>query len=290
MIKLDEKEKLIADLKIAKEEVNLVKTRLNKANSKKESWFRQKSAIGKEIKSRIREILNFKKKRNSLTSDVKKTKEKRDELNKQIGGEVKTLNKLKEHFDSQKRLENPQALKKNIEAIELKIETEPMSFQREQAIMKDLNKLRKKYSEVKHVSEEFKDFKTKRTTITSIKKEANKLHKDIQERARESQKHHESLVELSKEIDLLRKKEKTANEEFLDEKKKYLNVNDELKEKLEELKKINKILEKYNIKVEKVAELKKKKSLKELEKEVQTKIKKKQKLTTEDILVMQSKK
>jgi len=74
MLNEEQKNNLIANLKKARQEVNQLKDRLRKSNSEKESWFRKKSAIGEEIKNKIINIKSSKKKRNSLTSEVKSTK------------------------------------------------------------------------------------------------------------------------------------------------------------------------------------------------------------------------
>ncbi|MBU1201274.1 MAG: hypothetical protein KJ583_04975 [Nanoarchaeota archaeon] len=292
MLNESEKKNLIEQLKKAKEEVNLLKSKLSKVNSEKESWFRKKATISQEIKDKISFVQDSKKQRNNLTSEVKSTKTKRDELNKKISEELKIVKHIKpkpEDGHHQQR-ENPFALKKKIDSMELKIETEPMSFQKEQAIMKEIKTLKKKYDEIKGLMKEIDDIRGKNKELNMLKKEANKFHKDLQQQAKESQEFHEQIIEYSKEIDILREKEKEAHDKFMLGKDEYINLNNELKRKLEELKAVKDNLEQNEVRVEELEREKKHKNLKEKTKEVNEKIKKKQKLTTEDLLIMQSSK
>ncbi len=289
MLSEQERKKVLDDLKRAKEEVAQIKNRLRKANSEKESWFKKKAAISSEIRDKIHDVQELKKIRNELTSEVKETKGRRNELNQKISEDVKVVNEIKQTTsgDRDQRKENPRFLKKRIEDIEMKIQTEPMSFDKEQKFQKELKQLKKKYDEVKEVETEFENVRSKTKELNQLKKEANKFHKDMQKQARESQEKHEQLIECSKEIDLLREKEKEVHDVFMDHKKKYLAINDELKKKFDDLNKIKGNLESENIKLEEFEQEKKKQSLKEKTKEVKEKIKKGGKLTTEDLLVMQ---
>ncbi len=70
-------------------------------------------------------------------------------------------------------------------------------------------------------------------------------------------------------------------------KKKFIEVNDKLKEKLVELNKLNEELKKHKLEVKELKERDEKEMLKSKEAEVQNKLKQGKKLTTEDILVMQ---
>ena len=162
-----------------------------------------------------------------------------------------------------------------------------MSFQKEQVVMKEIRFLKKQYNQIKDATSEISDIRSKNRELNKLKKEANKLHRDLQKQAKESQEFHEQLIEYSKEIDILREKEKASHELFLERKKSYMGVNNELKVKLEEFKKVKEELESNDVQVAELEHEKKKKNLKEKTKEVNDKIKKRHKLTTEDLLVMQ---
>ncbi|MFH1589048.1 MAG: hypothetical protein ABIB43_00580 [archaeon] len=291
MLSKTETNQSLNDLKLAREEVRQLKAKLSKLNADKENWFKKRTAIGHEIKNKISEVRGSKEKRNSLTKEVRNAKFKRDELNKNISNSFKELQLLKDKFkhsvDKHQSRDRPEALKKQMDELEFKIETEAVSFEKEQKIMKDINNLKKRYNEVKGVTEEINIIKEKTREVNHIKKEANRIHKGIQSQARGSQEFHERLIENSKEIDLLKKKEEEIRNQFLIEKQKYTEVNDELKAKLQFLNQLKDTLKKNDVEIEELEQEKKNKTLKEKEQEVEKKIRKKLKITTEDILVMQ---
>lgn len=284
-------QELLQELKLAREEVEKLKKELGKVNRQKEEWFRKREDVGKKIATHISTIAGEKKARNTLTGTVRGLKSKWDELNTKINVEVSEIKELKQKYqgllDKSKIKGDPGRVLKDIEQLEFKLQTVPMSFEAEQRLMKRVKDLKKKQESLKGVSDLHNQIKEKSKFIDQIKTEANALHKKIQDSAGASQEHHEELLEQSKGIDDLRVQEKELYEKFLEQKKIYLEMNAKLKERLNLIKEIKSKLEEHNVKVEKNKAEEEKKSLKELLREVEEKITKGDKLTTEDLLVLQ---
>lgn len=190
--------------------------------------------------------------------------------------------------DKKGRRITPESIKKEIEKIETAIETTVRSFDQEQKLMKKMKELKKQYAELSMTTTGSKDLSALRKKINSERKEADKLHKEIQEKAKLSQDLHEQILELSKKIEEMRKAQADAHEKFLSAKKEFQEINNQLKKKLEEYKAAGG--EAQHIRDEKrhQKEEKKEKSLAEKLAAVQKKIEAGEKLTTEDILVLQS--
>jgi len=114
------------------------------------------------------------------------------------------------------------------------------------------------------------------------------LHAQIQTKASTSQEKHTSTIDVSKKIEDLKKKEKKINTQ-IDEHKKILRpISNELGVKL---KKLADLSAKAHIEVKKTRERQEKKLKKKLfdrQVEVQEKIKRGEKLTTEDLLIIQT--
>ena len=157
--------------------------------------------------------------------------------------------------------------------------------------MKMIKELKKKSSEadvVKGVSDEIRKLSRE---IDDKKKVAQRTHKDLQDKAKESQIMHETLIEASKEIDGVKKEEEEAFKKFIEFKQDFNDTNTKLKTCLRELKEMNEISLKVGLakeKTKKKKEAKTKAALKEKQKEVEEKLKKGAKLTTEDLIAMQS--
>ena len=85
----------------------------------------------------------------------------------------------------------------------------------------------------------------------------------------------------------LRKEEEKQYKAFLSEKDAYIRINQELKDRVAALQKIKESLAKQNVKLKEDQKQEEMKTLKERAKEAEEKVRKKGKLTTEDLLAMQ---
>ena len=96
------------------------------------------------------------------------------------------------------------------------------------------------------------------------------------------------MLEYSKRIDELKIKEQEAYRKFLEAKEKFSQVNAKLKEKLPGISAIKNKLETFNIQVKEEKQKKERLTLKEKGEIANQKLKSGQKLTTEDLLALQS--
>jgi uncharacterized coiled-coil DUF342 family protein len=284
-------EELFAKLEIVKREVQDLKIKVAAANKKKEITFQKKQELSKEIGEKIGGLLGSKKERNTITGEVRELKKERDRLNKEIREKVDEIKKLsEEHKDVLAKFDyknSPDALLHQIELLEFKMETQPMSFDAEQKLTKKVKELKKEYNLVKETTGAITDIRERSKEIDRLKREANKFHRQVQEHAQHSQEKHEVLVTESKEIDDLKKKEEELYSEFLVEKNAYNDVSQQLKEKLAELQAIKDGLNKQNVRLKEDQKKEEMKTLKDRAKEAEQKVKDRKKLTTEDILALQ---
>lgn len=282
---------LVEELNKHKVEVPKLRNALNELDKEKESWFKKKEELSEAISKTIQKIKDNTAKRNSLTQEVKGLKPKRDNINKEITPKLSELDRLKkEKIALAKSLnikESPSRIKQNIEKLDFKIETEPMSFDKEQALMKKIKELKKLYDYARILEEADKKLKDVSDTIRKMRKEANEIHKLIQEKAKHSQTLHEEILKISSEIDKMKVDEEDAFKKFSELKKKFNEVNAELKEKL-------KVMNETKFQLDKIHQEKQEKRRHEQElflkskgEEVNQKIKRREKLTTEDLLVFQ---
>ena len=108
-------------------------------------------AYSKEISQLIKELKTLKDKRNQLTAKVKESKKERENYNELIKQKIEEVKKLRiEKNNVAKKYhitEDPMKIKATIEQLEAKIETNVMSFEKEQSLMKKIKELKKKYKE-----------------------------------------------------------------------------------------------------------------------------------------------
>jgi len=287
----EEKKELFRKISELQKDIQLLKTELNQVNSQKEAAFESKDKYSKEINNLIEEIKKNKKERDEIRKKVKEDKTKRDELNKDISEKIKKIKEVNaKKADIQKKYKiegDPSNIKKQIDALEFKIETEGMSFEKEKKVMKTINELQKKYKEAKKISSVWEESNKSSKDIDEVKKKAEDMHKRVQNNAKKGQEDHESIISNSKKIDELRKLEEESFKNFIQAKMKFNTINDKLKEKLTELGKLNESVKEFKVETRREKKHREEQILKKQEANVEEKIKKRQKITTEDLLIFQ---
>ena len=218
-----------------------LKDKLSALNEKKEDAFRWKQDISTKIADRIKQVGEFKRTRNDLTKNVRELKAERDKLNAEITAKITEIKASQPKVEAPKvqlpvgpkgeRL-NSHELARQIKALEQKIETVPMSFEAEQKTMKMIKQLKKQLLVFESVRGMNAETSAKSKEIDELKQQANALHAKVTQMAKQSQEHHEKLIELSKEIEDLKAQEEGAYQEFLGAKQEYMSLSGDMKERI----------------------------------------------------------
>jgi len=290
MLEQAEIDKLMAELDAIKSELKDYRIKLNSLDRKKEELFREKRKISSDVFSRIKEAQGYKEKRNNLTDVVKNTKLSKEELEQRIiaiEAEIHQLKEEKRKILEKLGVDDPSRLKKNIKQLEFKIETEGLTFEKEKELMKVLTKMKKQYESSKSVNEKEHKLDALFKELHDLKGQAEMTRKIVQVSAKESQKHHVELIESSKEIDDLKKKEYELEASIGKFKDEMHKLNEEINPKLNRMDEIKKILHESNIQLKEDIHKSNSEILRAKDEEVQEKIKKGKKLTTEDLLILQ---
>ncbi len=266
-----------------KKAITEIRMQLRTLHQEKEGYFSQLHQLHNQISSQVSSIKELKGERNQLTTEVQKLKEERQKLNKNV--HEKALQK--KNVDEKKRelseheSESPQFVKMTIHRLEKKIETEVMPFTKEQQLRKTIKELKVKYKKLEENQELMKEVNTISADFTEQRRKAYETHQAVQEKAHDSQEKHQKLTVLYEEVKKLREQEKPLREKVAEHKKKM----EEMKKNADELqKRITELMSLLNEHQEKNF----KQIAKEKTAEVQEKIKKGKKLSTEDILAFQA--
>ncbi|MBI4918818.1 hypothetical protein HY837_02735, partial [archaeon] len=171
-------------------------------NDQKRDEIGKKQSISKQIISLITSNKKLREERDKLTSEVKVLKEKRKTLNQEI---TKRIEEVKKFNEEKKKLaqkhgikEDPSRIQKQIEALEFKIETEVFSFDKERELNKVVKDLKKQLIQSKEVSDIWSKSHELSKSIDKLKEESDKFHREIQQKAQESQKKHELIIDNNK--------------------------------------------------------------------------------------------
>ena len=285
----DDNNKKFTEFNKKKHKIKDLRNQLNKINEEKEKWFSTKNLLHNKISDLIKVLKESKTCRDSLSADVKVKKEDRNNINVQIKKKIDEIKKINQTGDNNNhdRKNNPAQIKYEIKKLEEKFETEAMKFPQEKKIMQTIKELKKKYEETKNVNLTQNDNRQLSNEIDELKKKSDLLHKEIQSKAKESQIKHETLINASEQIRKLNTEEKEAFGKFIELKKNFGEINNSLKKELNDLNSLqSQISEIKQTKIEGQSNAQKKR-LRDLEKDVEEKIKTGKKLTTEDLLIIQ---
>jgi uncharacterized coiled-coil DUF342 family protein len=277
----DKKRREIADLRAV----------LNQLNEEKEKWFSQKDSVSREIVAAINSIKDFKRKRDEHTAKVREIKAKKESVVTEIKsliGDAGSLRQQKQDVAKKHDLKgDPIRLKKEIDRIETRVETEVFSFETEQKLMKKIKELKSLYSQFSEFNAVSDKMRTISNRIDELKNHEKEYKKEIRHFAKDSQTEHEKMLEQSKHVDDLKTTEKEAYDKFLEFKNQFAATNAKLKELLTEIGEIGDSVKEIKEQKRHDKELKERLTLEEKKNLVTEKIKRGAKLTTEDLLVYQ---
>lgn len=285
-----------------KKEMEALKPLVEEKNAAKESSYKKYEKLRQDISTILKDITELKKERNSYTDTVKTLKkEKNDKIKvqkeylaklKEMNGKVGDAAGIK---DNRGRRISPDQILKSIQRLEYSVETEALTPKKEQEMMEKIKDLRKQYDSTKGNKELMGNYTELRKKFNTINKEIEEVKGKMQQKADVSQEKHEQILKLYSDIDKLKEDLKSVEKEFKDRKADYTEVYNKLAEiklKLrintpsEKDKKQKKRKEQAEVKVK--ARAKDKKELESLQKRVMEKIKNKEKLTTDDLKILQS--
>ncbi len=284
------KKELFAELDKLRNEINSSRNELNRINDQKESWFRKKEDLSSTIRKNIAQIKENKKKRDSLTKNVKYLKEKRNKFNEETRKKISEVQKLKDELKNltkRSKIKNPGWIKGDIDKIEVKLETEAMPFEKEKELSKKLKQLKKLLGEASAIVNVLDKIKKLNSEINICRKNTDETHNKVQKIAQASQELHEDIIKNSKGTDKVEFSEEEAFKIFLDFKKKFNTINNGLKEKLIQMNTVRNKINQFKLEEEEKRRLKERMLIKAKEHEIEEKIKTGKKLTTEDFLVFQ---
>ena len=173
-----------------RKELSQLKNQLHSLHTEKETIFQELKNIHSQIRGRNDRVKKLREERDQQTSQVKSLKEERDKLNqavKEKAGERKEVEHKKEELlhklDDIK--EDPRRIKAQITALEKKIETEVMPFDKEQQLTKRIKGLKVIYKKMEELGTVWKEINSASADFSETRKLANEHHHNIQQLAQE---------------------------------------------------------------------------------------------------------
>ncbi len=285
-------ESLSAELSKGGHEAREIQRKLLAFGKDKLAVIRQLREVNPELNRLASKISELKASRDRETALVREFKAKRDRANadvKLLSPEMKNALDAKESAidilsrSKAKGRKSASQLYSELEALEMKIITEAMPFNKEKEIMKIVHEKRKQLEAVKAFSEAMKSHRDLFFRFSELRKQSFAFHSEVQKHAAESQKFHEELMAVVARIHELRQKKKALVEYLGKVKGDYSSADSELQKRLGEVSEAKKQLEA-------ISALRKKEAEEKKERELTSKLKSGKKLTASDLMALQGSK
>ena len=255
-------------------------------NDKTKEWAERRDELNSQVRKLIEDANVKRENRDKLNSEVREAKAQRDEWNRKF-------NDLSEKAINLRREKMPKSglsirkYKAELRALEKKHMTSVLSAEKEKALMKEMSQLDAKIKEMEKEIEQFSEVKTAEKDAREAKDNAENFHRKVSDLAEKAQIEHDAMLKLYEEADKLRKEADAAQEKFIETK---LSADDEHREHIEHIRQVHdfdKIIAGIRDKGRKARQEKDETSAKKEAEEIFEKFRSGEKLSTEDIMILQ---
>jgi len=255
-------------------------------NDKTKEWAERRDDLNSHVRKLIDEANIKRESRDKLNSEVREAKAQRDEWNRKF-------NDLSDKAINLRREKMPKSglsirkFKAELRALEKKHMTSVLSADKEKALMKEMSQLDAKIKEIEREIEQFSEVKTAEKETRDAKDNAENFHRKVSESAEKAQIEHDAMLKLYEEADRARKEADSAQEKFIEAK---LAADEEHREHIEQIRQVHdfdKIITGIRDKGRKAREEKDDTSARKEADEIYEKFRSGEKLSTEDIMVLQ---
>jgi len=275
--KLEDLRSKVKALKEERDELN------GKLRSKRDSIMGFYSEIDKLLK----EAKKQKEVRDQANKNVSKNKIERDEANSKIAAINKKLGELKKNSTGGISRRDYEKLKSDYEKLNWKMQTSPVSKDKEVAMIRRLEELEASVKEYEALKPAEKDIIKLEKELKGIRKAADGSHKNLLKESDEGEQAHAQMHEIYKKVDTKRDKAKKAEEEFLDIKRQVDAIHNKFVDTLNELRAEEDRLGIKRVKERKSEIIKFKKEQDAKESDLLSELKKGGVIKTEDLLFLQ---
>ena len=268
------------------EKANEYKRKRDDLHEKSKEMAKERDDINAKVRQMRNEISEHKKRRDEYNERVKHAKEQRNEI-------------IKNHFDLKRKIKelererssasgvNLNILKQNLRKLENEQMTQPMSSKKEKKLIEAIKDIHMKIKEQEEQLNKDPELKKAVEEEKISKQKAEKQHDTVEKMAKKAQEEHQSMIELLGQLDNLVKKTTeiqenivltkieadTVHRKFID----YVN-------RIHELEKEISGFERTRDKKKKMADVS---AVQREANEIFEKFKKGEKLSTEDIMILQ---
>lgn len=268
------------------EKLSVLKGQKSVLEAEAKSHAEKRDLLNQELKNLRSEILNLKNARDEINAKVKELKKQRSLIKMEIDQKLTDLKDLKKKLESltkRKPKRNLTSLEKDVESLEWKIQTTPLSLQDEKTLVEQVRELESQISLHKKIEQLNQRRIELKAELKALQARADLCHKTIVENAEKSQQIHGEMLKKIEEVKKIKSEADYFHRLYLQTREKIKPLHVEITKILDEIKSFKEEISAEEEKERKEAE---EKLLENLEKKAIEKMKRGEKLTWEEFKVL----
>jgi uncharacterized coiled-coil DUF342 family protein len=255
-------------------------------NDKTKEWAEKRDGLNSQVRKFIDEANSRRDMRDKLNAEVREAKAQRDEWNHKFNDMSAKVMALRREKMPKSGL-SLRKFKAELRALEKKHMTSVLSTDKERVLVEQISELSNKIRAMEKEIEQFSEVKQAEKDAREAKDNAENFHRKVSEMAEKAQIEHDSMLKLYDEADKHRKEADAAQEEFI---KTKLSADEEHREHIEHIRQVHdfdKIISGIRDRTRKARKEKDDTSAKKEAEDIFEKFRSGEKLSTEDIMVLQ---
>jgi uncharacterized coiled-coil DUF342 family protein len=262
------------------------KNRRNELNALASKFARERNTLNTQTREYVEEAQKNKDLRDKYNNDVQSLKDQRNEINDKANNFFDEIEAFKKEHGGLKN-RGIKELQKQIEHLEFRQQTEVISTDKERELIDKIKQMKSSVREQEAELEQNKEIKAKITLARDLRKEASDIHARVTEMAELAQQHHDLMVEFYRKADKSREEADAQHKSFVEaqesadaEHKYFIACQKELRD-------YDKVISGLRKKTKKTRVTKEQKAVRKEAEHLFKMFRAGEKLTTEDILLLQ---
>ena len=201
----------------------------------------KRDKLNDEFKRLRVEAQELKKARDEINTRVKELKQQRSQIKAEIAKKATELKSLQSEIKvlmAKKPPKSSGVLQKEVEAIEWKIQTTPLTLQEEKQLVEKVKQLEAQLNVHGRIEQLSRKKLELTTELKALEARAKSLHEKIINEAEKSQQTHKEMIKKLEEAKKLKTEADSLHKLFLQTKEKLKPVKEEIEKILEEIKRL----------------------------------------------------
>ncbi|MFQ5837910.1 MAG: coiled-coil protein [Thermoplasmata archaeon] len=270
----------------ANSQAELHRRRRDVLNDRTKEWIQKRDSLNAQVRELIDKASQNRMERDRLNEEVKKAKAEREKWNRKVAELLEELNRLRRK--KMPRGDVPlDRLRRDLRSLEFKQQTSVLAVDKEKDLIEQIARLQAEIERREKELLEDEEIRQLQKEIDKAKETAETCHREVSRLAEEAQVHHDAMVSLYEQGDEIRRQADQAQEEFI---KTKMLADEQHQKHIEFIRQVHdydKIIHGIWAKERRARVRKEEVSAKKEAESIYEKFKKGEKLSTEDLMILQ---